>query len=165
MSEPPRFEAVGSVAAPDFHGKHSAMAKIDPEILPLRLILSPEPLARVDPPTSAGKHVRFHASLEGVPVCLSDQPVADAARILMAKGMDPAILMTARMVDRTYDNFVPMPLGEWAKVAYTEGSTTALVRRRWQPHPDAVSRLPGQQKVEVEASAGVEGPPEKESLL
>jgi hypothetical protein len=61
------------------------------------------------------------------------QPLADGARALLRLGFDPATLLTMRMADRPYDSFQPAPIGELAKVSYSEGKNAPLRRIRWEP--------------------------------
>jgi hypothetical protein len=102
---------------------------------PLRLILTPEPTVRVDPPTSSGRPVRFIATLDGDFVVLSHQPLVDGARELLARGFDPATPLTMRHAGKAYDSFEPLPIGDWAKVTYSESTKGDLRLRRWMPRP------------------------------
>jgi hypothetical protein len=103
---------------------------------PLRLILTPDPTVRGDPATSSGRPVRFIATLDGDFVVLSDQPLADGARELLARGFDPATPLTMRHAGKAYDSFEPLPIGQWAKVTYSESTKGDLRLRRWMPRPD-----------------------------
>lgn len=92
----------------------------------IRLILS-----------AAAKPGYFIARTEtGDFVCQSRTPLADGARELLNRGSDPSTLITMRPEENAYDSFVPHPLGEWAKWAYSEGDRTGLRRERWRPRPE-----------------------------
>ena len=108
----------------------------------IRLIVRPEPERPVDPSSSPGRHVRFIATLEHSAefVVLSDQPLADGARLLIERGFDPDELITMRMAGHDYDSFDPSPLSYWARSTYEEGVRSPLTRKKWQPRPDALAR-------------------------
>jgi hypothetical protein len=59
---------------------------------------------------------RFDAYLDGQLICTSRQPLLDGARELLRRGCDPAALLTTRHEGKPYDNFVPAPIGELAKL-------------------------------------------------
>jgi hypothetical protein len=95
---------------------------------PVRLIVAPG---------SAGK---FTARLEGtgeVIVSGTRQPLVDGARELLARGFDPAALLTMRHEEKGYDSFQPLPIGKWAGWTYEESGTKPLRRVRWMPFPTA----------------------------
>jgi hypothetical protein len=104
----------------------------------LRLVVAPDPTVRVDPPGSAGRPVRFIATLEstGDFVVLSDQPLVDGARELLARGFDPFTFLTLRHAGKEHDSFLPLQLGDWAGWTYSEGTKGDLRLRHWMPRPD-----------------------------
>jgi hypothetical protein len=58
------------------------------------------------------------AALEdGSAVVVSPTPMADASRELIARGFDPATLVTMRHAGKSFDSFVPAPLKTWAAQA------------------------------------------------
>jgi hypothetical protein len=81
---------------------------------------------------------RFTATLAGGGVIVrgSRQPLVDGARELLARGLDPATLLTMRHQGKAYDSFKPAPIGEWAKWTYQEGEKRTLTRARWRPFAD-----------------------------
>lgn len=102
----------------------------------IRLIVRPEE-PRVDNKASAGRHLRFIAVIEGTEdqLVVSRQPLVDGARVLLARGVDPTTLLAIRPVGAAYDSFVPKPIGELARISYTEGVKKSLRATRWEPHP------------------------------
>lgn len=58
----------------------------------------------------------FDACLDGILVCTSRQPLFDGARELLRRGHDPADTLTTRHEGKAFDNFVPAPIGELAKL-------------------------------------------------
>lgn len=93
----------------------------------LRLIASPD----------RKKPGAFGAYLETGDVLVAGgrQPLVDGARELLARGFDPAALLTMRMEGKTFDSLAPLPIGKWAGWTYTEGETTPLRCVRWMPRP------------------------------
>jgi hypothetical protein len=91
-------------------------------------------------------------------VIRSHQPLVDGARELIARGFDPATLLTIRHEGNAYDSFKPAPIGQWAKWTYSESEAHPLKRRAWVPRemPIAVDRE--DQKSGVLASAGTHLP-------
>jgi hypothetical protein len=92
----------------------------------IRLVVAPEGLGR------------FTARLESTGELIVEgtrQPLVDGARELLARGFDPAALLTMRMEGKTFDSFQPLPIGQWAKWTYKEGEKDALRRTRWMPLP------------------------------
>jgi len=59
----------------------------------------------------------------------------DGAREPLARGFDPAALLTMRHEGKGYDSFQPLPIGQWAGETYTEGEITPLRCVRWMPRP------------------------------
>ena len=77
-----------------------------------RLILTPHPTDGRGQRAGSRYIARLAGSNEYV--CTSHQPLADAARVLLARGFHPATLMTASHVGKP-DSFEPAPIGKWAK--------------------------------------------------
>jgi hypothetical protein len=102
-----------------------------------RLIVCPEPDEAMRP----NRHVRFLATLEntGEFVVRSHQPLVDGARELLARGFDPATLLTMRHEGKAYDSFRPAPIGELAKWTYSESEAHPLRRRAWVPRETPVA--------------------------
>jgi hypothetical protein len=71
-----------------------------------RLIVRP-----VGDPQKAGSFVAWLENT-GDLVVRSRQPLVDGARELLARGFDPAALLTMRHEGSTYDSFLPAPIGE-----------------------------------------------------
>jgi len=72
----------------------------------IRLLVAPE----------ADSPGRFTARLESTGetiVASTRQPLADGARVLLARGFDPATPLTMRMEGKAYDSFQPLPIGQW----------------------------------------------------
>jgi hypothetical protein len=85
-----------------------------------------------------GKPGRFSFRLEStgeVIVSNTRQPLVDGARELLARGFDPATLLTMRHEGKAYDSFQPLPIGKWGGWTYTEGETTPLRCAHWMPRP------------------------------
>ena len=81
---------------------------------------------------------RFTARLESTGdliVAGTRQPLVDGARELLARGFDPAVLLTMRHEGKAYDSFQPLPIGRWAGWTYKEGEKDALRRTAWMPLP------------------------------
>src|SRR5499427_8534951 len=113
----------------------------------------------VSPGTDPQKAGKFTACLESIGETIvsgSRQPLVDGARELLARGYDPAALLTMRHQGSTCDSFVPAPIGGWAKWPYTEGETSPLRRARWIPR----AAVGEGQKSGVWPVAGPEGHPE-----
>ncbi len=111
----------------------------------LRLIASPDRKR----PGAFNAHLETGEAL----VESSRQPLVDGARVLLARGFDPASPLTMRMEGKTYDSFAPLPIGQWAGWTYEESGTKALRRVRWMPFPTAA----GPQKSGSEPSVVPEG--------
>ena len=95
---------------------------------PLRLIVTPDE-----------RPGQFIARLEGSSepiVQHTRQPLVDGARVLLARGFDPAIPLTMRHVGGTFDSFRPLPIGEWSRWTYKEPDQRPLQRTRWMPFSD-----------------------------
>ncbi len=102
-------------------------------------------------PATLGK---FTASLDGQPIVTgSRQPLADAARELVARGYDPVTALTMRHEGSAFDSFDPLPIGEWAKWTFEDGER-GLRKRLWMPFPGGA----GGQKLGSEPSSAPEGP-------
>lgn len=87
---------------------------------------------------------RYEARLEGTGelICISHQPEFDGARELIKRGHDPEELMVTCWAADGYDAIVPKPLRHFAQWTMEEG-TRGMTVRKWEPHPDAVSRPGG----------------------
>jgi hypothetical protein len=113
----------------------------------IRLVVTPE----ADPQRVG----RFTARLEstgGLIVTSTRQPLVDGARELLARGFDPATLLTMRHDGSTHDSFQPLPIGQWVGWTYEESGTKPLRRVRWMPFPTAA----GTQKSGSEPSVAPE---------
>jgi hypothetical protein len=114
----------------------------------IRLVIASE--------SDSQKAGRFTAWLESTREFIVDstrQPLVDGARVLLARGFDPATPLTMRHEGSAHDSFRPTPLGEWAKWTYEEGERTALQRRPWRPFAAGT----GHQKSGSESSVAPEG--------
>jgi hypothetical protein len=78
---------------------------------------------------------RYEAHLDSERVVTSDQPVVDGARELLARGFDPADMLTARHAGSDVDSFRSMPISQWARWTYKEPTSGRLQRTNWTPHP------------------------------
>ena len=96
-----------------------------------RLIVSPDA-----DPQKAGKFAARLESTGETIVSGSRQPMVDGTRALLARGYDPATLLTMRHRGSTCDSFKEAPIGEWAKWTYWEGEKRVLQRARWMPRAD-----------------------------
>jgi hypothetical protein len=96
----------------------------------IRLILTPEPV----PTDTHPAPLRFEATLDGAHVVTSHQPLADGARVLLARGWHPDTPVTIRHAGSVHDSFAPRPIGEWARWTYTDGRR--LLRQEWRPRAD-----------------------------
>ena len=56
-----------------------------------------------------------------------------ACRELLARGHDPAALLTMRHITKSHDSFAPLPIGQWAKWTYKEREKGGLAVERWMP--------------------------------
>jgi hypothetical protein len=83
-------------------------------------------------------------------IVLSDQPLADATRVLLDRGFDPAALLTMRHAGKPFDSFRPAPIRELAKWTYHESAERPLRQERWMPFAGAT----GRQKSSPERAAG-----------
>jgi hypothetical protein len=122
-----------------------------------RLLVAPE------------KPGRFTARLESTGELIANssrQPLVDGARELLARGFDPAALLTMRQHDRPYDSFRPAPIGQWAKWTYEESESVGLKRRAWKAYPETAAGMPvaegrERRKSGSEPSDDVRGHPEE----
>jgi hypothetical protein len=95
---------------------------------PERLLITSE--------ADAQKGGRFTARLESTGedvVANTKQPLVDGARELLARGFDPATLLTMRHEGKAYDSFQPLPIGKWAGWTYEERDRDGLRCVRWIP--------------------------------
>jgi hypothetical protein len=80
---------------------------------------------------------RFIVILEkdGTTVTVSDQPLADGARVLLLRGFSPETMITMSHAGSGRDSFEPLSIGEWATVTYSERKKGTVARERWMPFP------------------------------
>jgi hypothetical protein len=107
------------------------------------MVKSPMAVFRLVVASETDSPGRFTARLESTGELLvsgSRQPLVDGARVLLARGFDPATPLTMRMEGKAYDSFQPMPIGQWAKWTYEESEKTALRRVRWMPFAEGAGR-------------------------
>lgn len=85
--------------------------------------------------TPAAAPGTFNAHIESgeTIVNASRQPLADAARALLACGYPADQLLTMRHAGAACDSFVPTSIGWWARWNYEESDRDGLRRRRWMP--------------------------------
>jgi hypothetical protein len=84
----------------------------------------------VEPAKTPG---RFVGLLLGEVIARSDQPLVDAARVLLARGFDPATPLTMRHQGSVHDSFKPLPIGAWAGWTYTERDKGGVTMAAWMP--------------------------------
>ena len=77
-------------------------------------------------------HDRFDAWLDGQLLLTSRQPLYDGARVLKAKGVDPATLLTMRHRGKAYDSIKPIAIDLLAELTVEE-SRRGLSLRKWRP--------------------------------
>jgi hypothetical protein len=94
----------------------------------IRLVVSPE---------GPGRFTARLESTGAVIVAGTRKPLVDGAREMLARGFDPAALLTMRHEGKTYDSYQPLPIGNWAGRTYEESGTKPLRRVRWMPFPTA----------------------------
>lgn len=87
----------------------------------------------------------------------SHQPLVDGARALLERGFDPVTPLTMRHAGKGHDSFKPAPIGELAKMTYTEGERTPLHRQRWKPREMPVAASTGDQKSPSEVGPAQSG--------
>jgi hypothetical protein len=80
---------------------------------------------------------QYVADVNGEYLTTSRQPFFDGARALLAKGEDPETLVTMRHAGAQHDSFVPMRIGDAAKLGVSEGDTSVKVRK-WKPRAAGV---------------------------
>jgi hypothetical protein len=91
---------------------------------------------------------RFAAYLDGELVCISSQPLLDGARALLARGYPADVLLTTSHDGKSYDNFIPAPIGKLACLTAEEASLGFRKCRPW--YPDVGHRM-------RKSAAGVSG--------
>ena len=57
--------------------------------------------------------------------------------------------------NRSYDSFVPRPIGELAEETMVEGSRDGIQRRKWEPYQNAVSAQPVEARTRNSGLRGV----------
>jgi hypothetical protein len=101
----------------------------------IRLLLTPDRL----PTDVSNRTASFIARLEstGDFVVNSHRPLVDGARVLLARGFDPATPLTMRHEGSAHDSFQPLPIGKWAGWTFSEGERRTLGAIPWKPFPAA----------------------------
>lgn len=84
------------------------------------------------PETCPTRAPTFEARINRTVLCRSSTPIYDAARALLARGVDPTHLMTARHRDRATNIVRPAPIGELAKWSVIEPQAGGLRRIRFK---------------------------------
>ena len=79
-------------------------------------------------------HGRFVATLDGRQLCISRQPLLDAARVLIAEGIDPATPIATRHAGAGFDAMTST-VGTAAKWTVREDNTVSPTFVRWRPFP------------------------------
>jgi hypothetical protein len=103
-------------------------------------------------------HGRFVATLDGRQLCISRQPLLDAARVLINEGIDPATPIATRHAGADFDAMTST-VGTVAKWTVREDSTMSPTLVRWKafsrddvqspmrsgerPVPDTLEMRPG----------------------
>ena len=77
-------------------------------------------------------HGRFVATLDGRQLCISRQPLLDAARVLLADGIDPETPIATRHAGSDFDAMTST-VGTAARWTVEEGNTVSPTLRRWRP--------------------------------
>ena len=99
---------------------------------------SPRPLTINIIPAFDGQGVRRHgwsfATLDGRQLCISRQPLLDASRVLLAKGIDPETPIVTRHAGADFDAMIST-IGTAAKWRVEEGNTVSPTFRRWMAYP------------------------------
>ena len=101
-----------------------------------------ETIRLVVAPGSAGKFTARLESTGEVVVTGTRQPLVDGARELLARGFDPATLLTMRHEGKAYDSFQPLPIGKWAGWTYEERDRGGLRCVRLEAPPSSVPPEP-----------------------
>jgi hypothetical protein len=76
-------------------------------------------------------HGKFVASLDGRQLCVSRQPLLDAARILLAEGADPADTVAMRHAGSDHDAMTAT-VGAAERLTVREGARRGPTFRRWK---------------------------------
>lgn len=67
-------------------------------------------------------------------LCTSRIPFFDGARVLLRLGYDPDLPLTMRHVGSAYPSFVPVPIGQAAKLTVRENDEDGLRVRLYEPY-------------------------------
>jgi hypothetical protein len=78
---------------------------------------------------------RFAAYLGTERLCISHQPLLDAARELLNRGHPATALLTTRHEGNDYDNFVPAPIGDLAQLTTAERERGGAAFQKYAPRP------------------------------
>ena len=89
----------------------------------------------------ARQHGKFVATLDGRQICISRQPLLDAARILISEGVDPATPIATRHTGSDFDAMTSI-VGATAKWTARENETQSLHFVRWKAFPAVRVRAP-----------------------
>ncbi|WP_336486483.1 hypothetical protein [Methylobacterium nigriterrae] len=73
--------------------------------------------------------------LGGTFLCTVRQPFFDGARELLRRGYSPDTLLTMRHQGSAHRSFVPIPIGQAAKLTVVENDTDGLRVTRYEPYP------------------------------
>ena len=79
-------------------------------------------------------HGKFVAALDGRQLCVSRQPLLDAARVLLAEGVDPETPIATRHAGAGFDAMAST-VGAAARWTVREDETTSPTFVRWKPFP------------------------------
>ena len=85
-------------------------------------------------------HGKFVATLDGRQLCISRQPLLDAARVLIKEGVDPATPIATRHTGAGF-NALTSTVGVAAKWTVRENETQSPHFVRWEAFPASRVRL------------------------
>jgi hypothetical protein len=102
----------------------------------LRVILRPAFTRR-----SARLHGKFVVTLDGRQLCISRQPLLDAARILIKEGIDPATPIATRHAGAGFDAMIST-VGAAAKWTVRENEIQSPTLVPWKPFPGVRVQAP-----------------------
>jgi hypothetical protein len=77
-------------------------------------------------------HGKFVVMLDGRRLCVSRQPLLEAARVLIREGIDPTTPIATRHTGADFDAMTST-VGAAAKWTVEEGNTVSPTLRRWRP--------------------------------